>query len=191
VKLTLAIAAAALVGVGLGLASAWQTVQTPAPLEVLRLGSWEAWPSAGTPEADPYSRARLARTGEVPLGFAEGLEMIARRDDNGRPLHGICAYRLEGRTPPARLWTIGVVAADGTPLPAGMGRRAIGSESVVRAADGTFTLWISPTPRPGNWLSSEGSGAIHLIARLYDTTARTVTAVTRPVMPRIIREECP
>ena len=64
--------------------------------------AWKASPGAGSPDADPYSIARLARTGEVPLGAGEGLAFTAdgrsgrraaprqlhlphRRADPGRP----------------------------------------------------------------------------------------------------------
>ena len=44
-------------------------MRSPAPIDAISLGPWQAWPNAGTENVDPYSRARLARTGEIPVTF--------------------------------------------------------------------------------------------------------------------------
>jgi hypothetical protein len=186
-----AVALALCLAVGAGLASTWLAVRSPTPVDVIQSGPWAAWPRAGTPEGDPYSRARLARSGELPLGSGEGLAVIAASDDGGEPLRGDCDYRVEGQMPAARLWTLAVERADGLPLPSTSVRRAIGSDSVLRANDGVFSIAVSPRPQAGNWLSGQGAQEIRLVARLYDTTARAVTPLTRLVMPRITRERCP
>ena len=63
------------ISLGLGLWSAWLAVRSPSPIDAITLGPWQAWPNAGTEDVDPYSRARLARTGEIPLGSGEGLTL--------------------------------------------------------------------------------------------------------------------
>jgi hypothetical protein len=191
VKAILTLVTVVAVGVALGIASAWQAVESARPFDIIRIGVWEARPTAGTEDADPYSRAWLARTGELPLGSGEGLELVAVHDEDGTPLQGNCAIRLAGRTPPARLWTVAVEGAEGDTLPGGPNSRALGSESILRSQDGTFTIHLAPEPRPGNWLSSRHSGPIRLVIRLYDTTARTVTGVTTFAMPEVISEGCP
>jgi len=191
VKAILTIVAAVALGVALGIASAWEAVESARPVDTIRIGVWEARPSAGTEEADPYSRAWLARTGELPLGSGEGLQLTAVHDENGMSLRGGCAYRLVGRTPPARLWTVAVEGTDGDPLAGRPGSRALGSDAILRSPDGAFTIHLAPEPRPGNWLSSRHSGPLRLVIRLYDTTARTVTGVTSFAMPDILPEGCP
>ena len=54
---------------------------------------------AGSPDADPYSVAMLARTGEVPLGAGEGLAFTADGRHDGEPLVGV--VQLPGRRPDA------------------------------------------------------------------------------------------
>src|SRR5690554_4236243 len=49
----------------------------------VRVGAWAAWPDVGQPMPDPYSRAYLARTGTLQLGYAEGLQFTASTDDAG------------------------------------------------------------------------------------------------------------
>lgn len=175
---------------GLGLGSAWLAARAAAPVDSIRLGSWSTWPNAGTADTDPYSKARMARNGELPLGAGEGLALYARIDSDGKPLIGRCSYTIEGQTPPARLWTLGLETPDGRPLPAGERITAIGSDSVVRQSDGSFQIVVSPRPAAGNWLSSAGAGNIRVVVRLYDTTARTLTELTDFSVPDIRLRSC-
>lgn len=179
--------AAALV---LGLWSAWLAVRSPAPVDTIALGVWQAWPNAGTADADPYSRARLARTGEIPLGSGEGLALLALTDDAGDPLVGACDYTIRGQTPPARLWTVSLENLDGHAIKETSGAAALGSDTLLREPDGSFQIVLSPRPRTGNWISTAGAGPFRVVIRLYDTTARTGTELTTLVMPRIARARC-
>ncbi len=174
----------------LGLWSAWYAVRSPAPVDTITLGSWQAWPNAGTADADPYSRARLARTGEIPLGSGEGLMLLALNDDAGEPLVASCDYRIAGQTPPARLWTVSLENRDGQIVKERDGVAALGSDMLLREADGTFEIALSQRPQGGNWISTEKATRFRVVIRLYDTTARTGTAVTTLVMPRITRDRC-
>ncbi|MFD0462091.1 hypothetical protein ACFQY9_09520 [Microvirga aerilata] len=54
---------ALLLALGLGLGSAYWVMNGNPPFGSLRLGPWQAWPSLGSPEADPYMRAIIARRG--------------------------------------------------------------------------------------------------------------------------------
>jgi hypothetical protein len=175
---------------GLGLWSAWLTVRSPAPIDTIRLGAWQAWPNAGTDEVDPYSRARLARNGEIPLGSGEGLLLLAQADDRGEPLFARCEYRIVGQTPPARLWTVTLEDEDGRVVPAPDGIAALASDALLRLSDGSFEIALARTPRSGNWISTEAAEQFRVVVRLYDTTARTGTALTILSMPRVIRDRC-
>ncbi len=181
-------------GFGIGVGSAWYMAESAQPLDAIKLGPWVASPNAGTLDADPYSRARLARTGELPLGSGEGLALVARTDSSGRELQSNCIYRVLGQTPQARLWTLSVETADGLPLGVGDGITAVGSDGLFREGNGGLNVVVAPTPHAGIWLVSNGGehseSPIRLVARLYDTPARTVTALTNFVMPAISRERC-
>lgn len=174
----------------LGTWTAWLTVRSPAPIDAITVGPWQAWPNAGTPEVDPYSHARLARTGEIPLGSGEGLALFASSDTRGRPLLARCDYSIHGQTPPARLWTMTIEHFDGSVADDANGAHAIGSDGILRTPDGSFNISVSERPQPGNWLSTERTSRFRIVVRLYDTTVRTVTALTTLTMPRIERRTC-
>jgi hypothetical protein len=174
----------------LGLWTAWLAVRSPAPIDTIKLGAWQAWPNAGTADADPYSRARLARTGEIPLGSGEGLVLLALTDDSGEPLTSTCDYRIVGQTPPARLWTVALEDTDGHVVEDPAGPSALASDSLLRAPDGSFAIALSSHPRTENWIATGGAQRFRVVVRLYDTTARTGTELTTLFMPRIRREGC-
>ncbi|KAF0136724.1 MAG: hypothetical protein FD152_933, partial [Xanthobacteraceae bacterium] len=67
----------------------------------LRIGGWQVTPKAGTTDADPYARAVAARLGTLPLALADGLAIIADRDNAGEHLDGRCTYKVAGAMPPA------------------------------------------------------------------------------------------
>src|SRR3954447_4864315 len=66
----------------------------------ITIGAWTAWPKTGTADIDPYARAAVARSGELPIGSGDGVAFFAAGDDNGRALDGRCAVTLSGITPP-------------------------------------------------------------------------------------------
>lgn len=172
-------------GLFLGLQTAWLAARSETPLSSISYGPWRAAPVAGTSRDDPYSRAALARTGELPLGSGEGLAMTAIRDSEGGRLVGRCGYRIEGRTPPARLWTLTVEKRANGAL-----RAALPNSSILRREDGSFVLTVSNDPSPGNWVKSPDRGPLRFVLRLYDTTARTTTAISSVSMPSIERLSC-
>ena len=52
----------------------------------LTIGAWTAWPKTGSVDIDPYARAIIARSGELPIGTGDGVAFYARTDDAGQPL---------------------------------------------------------------------------------------------------------
>ena len=182
------------VGIGLaltlGLWSAYLAVRSPAPIDTITMGAWQAWPNAGTADVDPYSRARLARTGEIPLGSGEGLMLLAQADDSGNPLLARCDYLVEGQTPPARLWTLSVEDLAGRVVREQDEFAALSSDVLLRNADGGFRIALSATPKAGNWVPTGGAPQFRIVVRLYDTTARVVTALTTLTMPSLVRDRC-
>ena len=97
-----ALAVAAVVGLG----ATYLALTRGAAFGALSIGSWTAWPKTGTVDADPYARATIARTGQLPIALGDGVSFTAQADDNGKLLDGRCDVVLSGVTPAARFWTL-------------------------------------------------------------------------------------
>ena len=166
----LPIVVALLIAFGIGTASARAVLGERGEARFGRAGAWNLQPSSGGAAVDPYTRARLARTGTVPLATAEGLLLSAVVDDRGRPLDARCRYAVVGPMPPARRWSLWVEPPLGNPARPS----AIHSRAVVRDREGAYRIKASRTVRPGNWLALPERGPFSLQLALYDTpVART------------------
>lgn len=157
----------------------------------LVIDGWTAYPSAGSRDADPYARARAARTGRIALGSAEGLAFVAKLDSDGEPLTAACRYLVAGKTASARAWTLritddqmSIVGSDEVDA------HDAHSGNVLRESDGSFSIEVSSTPAPGNWVQSTGSGNRYFIITLYDTSVASTTGISDFAMPSITRISC-
>lgn len=189
----LAAAATVIIGVALGLVLTFVTTGRDSDIGAVHVGAWSVWPGSGTLEADPYQRARFARTGQIPLAAAEGMLFLARTDDSGRRLSRDCRYDLSGPVPQARFWTLDALGEDGFPLDNSAKRFAFTSSDLLRQADGRFAIALSPQARPGNWLPLTGHGAFTLVLRLYDTpvTVFATKDIRALALPSIVPRGCP
>ena len=181
---------ALLLAAGLGLSSAFWATKGDYPLGRVAVGAWTAWPKAGSRDADPYTRAINARTGDIPLAVGEGLILRAAADDTGRALDTRCAYRIGTSMPQARYWTLTLYDEAGRPV-TGDGRSSFTSAEVLRDAAGGFAVTLSREARSGNWMMMPESGRVSLVLRLYDTPASSGSAaLDRASVPAIERLEC-
>lgn len=184
--LVLAIAAA----VGLGLT--WATATRGIDLGTLTIGAWTAQPRIGTTEINPYARATVARSGELPIGTGDGISFIAKADDKKRPLDGRCDVVVSGVTPAARFWTLTLYDTKGRLVANALQRYGFTSEEVVRNADGSFAIRMAARARSGNWLPTAGIDRYQLVLRLYDTPVGVATRTQRDApMPTIATAGCP
>ena len=161
-------------------------------LDALTVGPWRAWPDLQTSRPDPYALAFRAREGKILLGEAEGLAFSAKTDSDGRRLSGRCSYAISGNTPAARLWTLRVADASGRPL-AGAGSalpRALQSHEVLRRKDGSFTITVSDSAAPGNWIALSHAGPVEFVLTLFDTPAAGNAGLIKLGMPAIRRLGC-
>ena len=179
------------IALGLGAWSAGWALGEAADFGAVETGPWRANPLAGSVDADPYSKARLAKIGNLTLGVGEGILFRATRDSAGAPLLRECSYVLSGQTPPARVWTLAAFTPSGRLIPPGDGRPGwLVSRNLMRAEDNGVTVGVGPAAMPGNWLAVTGSGDFVLALTLYDTPASSSSGVGRLDMPRLIRRSC-
>ena len=181
-----------LIAAGVGLSSTYYALDRGAAFGALRIGSWVSFPKTGTSDADPYARATIARSGQLPVALGDGVSFIAKTDDAGRTLDGRCRVVLSGMTPAARFWTLTLYSPDGELVANALNRHGFTSEEIVRRADGSFILNVDPRAAPGNWLPTGGVDRYQLVLRFYDTAVGVATKAGREVpMPAISTEICP
>jgi len=180
-----------LIAIGGGAGSVWYALGTVGGLGALTVGGWTAYPQAGGGNADPYSKARIAREAELPLGRAEGLAFIAERDSANAPLRRNCTYRVEGNIPQSRFWTLYAAGPGNRALPA-VGDRARGASAfeVVRQPDNSVLISISRHPAPLNWLAISGDGPMTLVLTLYDTPVTSNENIGEIELPQVLRVGC-
>lgn len=179
------------IAVGGGGASVWFALNAIDGLDTLTVGAWTAYPESGTPQVDPYGRARIARDGELPLGRAEGLYFLAERDSSGQALRRQCRYRLEGGVPVARFWTLYATDRTGRAAPRPRPPAAgLHSRQVLRRADNSFDIAVGRTPEPGNWLAVTGTGDMVMVLTLYDTPVANGADARDIALPAIYRTGC-
>lgn len=175
-----------------GLGATWFTLTRGTAFGAVVLGSWRAWPKTGTADIDPYAKAVLARTGQLPIGSGDGVAFFARADDKGRAFDGRCELTLSGITPAARFWTLTLYDPDGRLVTNAAGRHGFTSQEIVRRADGSFDIVVAPRTRAGNWLPSGGVARYVLVLRLYDTPVGAATRSAREApMPSLDTKACP
>ncbi len=191
-RLLLGLFFALFVAAVVGLGTTWFVLTQGTAFGAVSLGSWRAWPKTGTVEIDPYARAVLARTGQLPIGSGDGVAFFARADDKGRPFDGRCELVLSGTTPPARFWTLTLYDPEGRLVANGADRYGFTSQEIVRHGDGSFDIAVAPRTRPGNWLPTGGVERYVLVWRLYDTPVGAATRTAREApMPAIETKACP
>jgi hypothetical protein len=182
---------AAVAGLALGIWATAALLAGGGPFDMVSLGPWNVAAKAGAIDADPYTRAALERSGEVPIALGEGLQMIARVDDAGRPLLSNCVYRVGPHVPAARYWTLGVVDLKGFPIDNPAERYVFRSSEILRDADGAVAIYVSGNVHAGNWLPVGRGRRFALVLRLYDSPlSATAGGIEKAAAPNIVRESC-
>lgn len=172
----------------LGLGSAWYMVTAPRT-NTVEVGTWRAFPPSDAATADPYLRARVARSGEFGMGTGTGLTFGAANDSNGRSLSANCDYVIAGKGLQARLWTLTAATRDGRSGVTPEGRAHVDSHNLVRDASGRFEVVAAAKARAGNWLPLPAGEDFTLTLRLYDTPLALGTGM-QPELPTITRGTC-
>ncbi|TGQ66828.1 MAG: DUF1214 domain-containing protein [Mesorhizobium sp.] len=179
------------IAIGGGGASVWYALKVQDGVGAIRIGQWTAFPDIGTPAADPYSKARVAREGVLALGRAEGLSFVAENDAAGERLKRECTYMIAGDLPTARFWTLYAADQSLGVVETGKSRlAALQSYGVLRQPDNSVAISVSSHPMPGNWLLTDGSGRMYFVLTFYDTPIASSTGLSDVSLPRITKVGC-
>lgn len=170
-----------LLALSVGLGSTWYMIARGSPLTTGQFGPWSVWFEAGNPEADPYTKAYLARSGRLPITSTNALYYFARTDDSGQPLRASCDYVIDGKPINAAWWSLAVYDTAGRLIPNKAGRHSFSRTDIVRQADGSFRIVLSSAARPGNWLPTGDSETVQLVLRVYGPRDFNATVGGDPV----------
>lgn len=193
VRHALAVTALLLCALLVGVGSALLGVRKQFAAGGVRSGSWQTNANIGSSGAGPYLRAGVAIGGLLALNASETIYYTATTDDEGERLSTACQYRIDGREPAARWWSITAYANDDLLIRGSNGRYSVDATSVEKGADGSFVVRVGGEPRAGNWISTgppDGGQPFSLTLRLYNPDASIVSDLRGVALPHIEREHC-
>jgi hypothetical protein len=157
----------AISSVGIGLLSAWYMIAVGSGITVATVGPWKSWYNEGSPDADPYTRAHIIRSGRLPITSTGARYFNATTDSAGDPLMADCEYHLVGKSIEALWWGIAVYDKTGRSLPNKLERYGFNKDNLYYRDDGVYEVRIAQSARSDNWLPSSGVGPMTIVLRIY------------------------
>jgi hypothetical protein len=171
----------------LGTSSAWWAMGRPSSF--LRNGPWQYHPLLGNVNAGPYLRAQVARLVPAPVNASEAVYFMSGEDNDGNELRCDHNYRIEGRDLEARWWSITCYDEAGYLIPNRRNRYSYTMNNVAHNADGSYTIRLSRSEKPGNWLPTGEGKSFSLVLRLYNPASLLRENLSTAELPRIVWEE--
>ena len=191
-KASLNIAVFIAVALGGGLGTAWYMIEAGSRLSTRTFGPWVTWPAAGRPEADPYTRAHIARNPLLPLSSTAELTFKAKTDSNGSRLTSSCDYAIVMDDFDPAWWGLAVYDLQGRLIANAADRHAFNSATAMRELNGRTVIVLARDARPGNWLPSGRGNRVMLVLTVLDASwGNAVYDGGSPrSMPEIVRTGC-
>lgn len=189
-RVILKLFATAAAGIALGLFVTWFTLMRGAPMggEVAD-GPWRTSLAAGSAASGPVLRARVALHGLFALNRSETIYYTASTDSAGDALDGRCAWRLVGRDPPARWWSITAYGADDYLIPNEASAYSVSKTRIARGTDGSFAVTLGRGASGVNAIAL-APGRFTLTLRLYNPAAEIAADPAHVALPRIEKGGC-
>lgn len=178
------------VGVALvvGIGSALYVVDSGVRLTTQRNGPWTMWSRSGQRDVDPYTRARYAKLGSLPVSTQIAATWEARFDVEGRRLHSSCEYLIEAEPIDATWYNFAVYDDHGMLIPNSAERYSFTSQTIAANPDGSFFIVLAREARPGNWLPVGGAGRLTLMLTMIEP--KPTVAESAAQLPSIRRIGC-
>lgn len=187
-RFLLKLLAVLIIGTALGLAATWLSVSRLS-IGTVSDGPWRTSLLIGSEQSGPYLRANVALHGLFALNRGETMYYTADHDSAGGWLDGNCVYKIEGREPSARWWSITAYGADDYLMANKYGKWSISGETVQLKSDSTFVITASPRKAFSNWLPLT-QRRFSLTIRLYNPGAGVVNDPANAMLPTIKRSVC-
>jgi hypothetical protein len=193
VKLIVNLVAFTIITLSIGLGSARHMIDRGSALTTVHSGPWTAWYAAGMPDADPYTKAYVARNGMLPIVSTTAMRLVAKTDSAGERLRSRCHYRIAVPEVSALWWSLALYDSSGDTIPNPAERHSFNSKEVIPGRDGTTEIALAPAPRAGYWLPSGADKELTLVFRVFrpfDTADLASGETPSEILPRIERVEC-
>jgi len=174
------------VSLALGIGSAWWA--SGQAIAFLRNGAWQYHPFVGSVNAGPYLRAQVARIMPFPVNASEAVYFLSAVDENGNVLRCNRDCRIEGRDLESRWWSITCYDESGYLIQSQPSRYSYNTKNVARNANGTHTIRLARSEKPGNWLPTGDGKRFNLVLRLYNPAPSVREHLDTIELPRIIQE---
>jgi hypothetical protein len=187
-RFLLKLLACLIVGTALGFAATYVAV-TRMNFGTISNGPWRMSLLTGSAQSGPYLRANIALHGLLALNRSETVYYTADHDSNGEWLDGNCFYKIEGREPSARWWSITAYGEDDYLMKNKYDLWSISGETVQLKSDSTFTITASKHRAPTNWIPVT-QRRFSLTLRLYNPGAGVVDDPANAMVPVIRRSVC-
>lgn len=180
------------VALALGVGSAALGVNFITQKSLIRNGAWYTGLTYGSEQAGMYTRAAVAIVALFALNKSEVIYYTADTDDAGQLLRSSCDYRIEGTNldPYSSWWSITAYGGDNFLIPNEQNRYSYSNKNIEYDADGNFTIFLSSTPKTGNWLPTGNQNKIILMLRMYNPAPSVYENLDTIELPHIIKEEC-
>lgn len=174
------------VAVVIGIGSAYWAVDRGSRLTIQQNGPWTMWVRSGQRDLDPYTRARQARVGKLPLSTQIAATWEARFDTDGRRLHSSCEYLIEAEPIDSTWFSIAVYDDNGLLIPNSADRHSFTSQTIAANPDGSFFIVLAREAQPGNWLPVGGAGRLTLVLTMVEPKPSVLeSGLQLPSMRRI------
>ena len=174
-------------GILLGLCVTWLTVVRGAGMGGdVTDGPWRTSLLTGSTQSGMALRATVALHGLFALNRSETIYYTAVAGSEGHKLDGAKCYRIEGRDPPARWWSITAYGTDDFLIPNRFNRYSVSRNSVSRDRAGVFEATVSP-----NGDIATAPGAFSLTLRLYNPDPNVAADPAHVALPEIRESGCP
>jgi hypothetical protein len=188
-KIILVVLSILVLGVGLGVGSAALGLYSVYRVGSISNGAWTTSLATGSEKADPYNRALVAVGGLLALNPSEVMYYSADKDSNGNPLNADCTYKVEGKAPDARWWSVTVYGADGYLIP-DTERYSYSLTDLTPDSNGVYTIYLSKSRHSGAWLSLGNEKTFNLSLRLYNPWQSVRSNAGTVELLRVIKEDC-
>jgi len=179
------------IGVALGVGSALFMISRGTMIGAVDNSYWRTSSTIGSTDADPYTRALIARIGLLGLNQNETIYYNRTRDDAGDTFDAACTYRIEGGAMAARWWSITLYAPDNYLAQNGDGAPSIDATSIEGDEQGRWQASVSPRRADAaHWISSKNADAFSLSLRLYNPEAAIREHMGDVALPSVTRVSC-